>query len=78
MKACWAFSLLCGWLGRVFRCDRSSDHSKSEHPGLAVADAPALLHPPAQIDDPPPRDFVHHRIGAGQHDRFQCRHLPFG
>src|SRR5512133_200601 len=25
--------------------------------GLAVADAPTLLHPPAQIDDAPPRDF---------------------
>ena len=27
LKACWAFSRLCGWRGRVFRCDRSSDHS---------------------------------------------------
>src|SRR6516225_5465799 len=28
----------------------------SQHPGLAVAAAPALLHQLAQIDDPPPRD----------------------
>ena len=27
LKACWAFSLLCGWRARVFRCDRSSDHN---------------------------------------------------
>src|SRR5215472_9332901 len=49
---------------------------QSQHPGLAVADAPALLHPPAQIDNAPSRDFVDRRIGTGQHDRFQCRHLP--
>src|SRR5215510_4798042 len=35
LKACWAFSLLCGWRGRVFRCD-TSDHSQSEHPGITV------------------------------------------
>src|SRR5262249_2681415 len=27
LKPCCAFSLLCGWRGRVFRCDKSSDHS---------------------------------------------------
>src|SRR5499427_7757186 len=27
LKARWASSLLCGWRGRVFRCDRSSDHN---------------------------------------------------
>jgi hypothetical protein len=32
LKACWAFSLLCGWRGRVFRCDRSSDHNSLSIP----------------------------------------------
>ena len=32
LKACWAFSLLCGWRGRVFRCDKSSDHSNLSIP----------------------------------------------
>jgi hypothetical protein len=32
LKACWAFSLLCGWRGRVFRCDRSSDHNSRSIP----------------------------------------------
>ena len=32
LKACWAFSLLCGWRGRVFRCDKSSDHSSRSIP----------------------------------------------
>ena len=32
LKARWAFSLLCGWRGRVFRCDRSSDHSSLNIP----------------------------------------------
>ena len=27
VKACWAFSLLCGWRARVCRCDSSSDHN---------------------------------------------------
>ena len=49
----------------------------SQHPSLAEADTPVLLHPQAQIDDAPPRDFVHRRIGTGQYHRFQCRHLPF-
>src|SRR5215469_3747201 len=32
LKARWAFSLLCGWRGRVFRCDRSSDHNSLSIP----------------------------------------------
>jgi len=32
LKACWASSSLCGWRGRVFRCDRSSDHSSLSIP----------------------------------------------
>ena len=32
LKACWASSLLCGWRGRVFRCDRSSDHNSLSIP----------------------------------------------
>ena len=32
LKACWAFTLLCGWRGRVFRCDRSSDHNSLSIP----------------------------------------------
>jgi hypothetical protein len=32
LKARWAFSLLCGWRGRVFRCDRSSDHKSLSIP----------------------------------------------
>ena len=32
LKACWAFSLLCGWRGRVFRCDRSSDQNSLSIP----------------------------------------------
>jgi hypothetical protein len=50
----------------------------SQHPSLALGDAPALLHPPAQIDDAPPLDFIHCRIGTGQYHRFQWRDLPFG
>src|SRR5262247_1837153 len=43
---------------------------QSEHPGLAVADVPAFLHPLAQIDDAPPRDFVHCRIGTARTTAF--------
>ena len=32
LNACCAFSLLCGWRGRVFRCDRSSDHKSLSIP----------------------------------------------
>jgi hypothetical protein len=32
LKACWAVASLCGWRGRVLRCDRSSDHSRRSIP----------------------------------------------
>ena len=53
----------------------------SEHPGLAVADAPALRPPLAQIDNPPPRDFVHCGSGPARTTIFNaaiCPLLSFG
>ena len=32
LKACWAFSSLCGWRGRVLRWLRSSDHNSRSIP----------------------------------------------
>jgi hypothetical protein len=32
LKACWAFSSLCGWRGRVLRWLRSSDHNRRNIP----------------------------------------------
>ena len=32
LKACWAVASLCGWRGRVLRCDKSSDHSRRSIP----------------------------------------------
>ena len=32
LKACCAFSSVCGWRGRVLRCDRSNDHNSRSIP----------------------------------------------